>query len=125
MMFAAQQGYETMVVALLAGGAAVNYVKENGSTPSTVAVVKGHVGVVKALLRAGAEVDKTGTTAGLTPLLVAAHGGSVGVVSALLRAGEEAHKADDYGNTPMMVATHGGQRAIMAALTQWGGTRRL
>uniref|UniRef100_A0A7S0SQW8 Ankyrin repeat domain-containing protein n=1 Tax=Mantoniella antarctica TaxID=81844 RepID=A0A7S0SQW8_9CHLO len=122
-MFAAQQGYETIVVALLAGGAAVNYVKENGSTPLTVPVVKGHVGVVKALLRAGAEVDKTGTTA--TPLLVAAHGGSVGVVSALLRAGAEAHKADDYGNTPMMVATHGGQRAIMAALTQMGGTRRL
>ena len=54
-----------------------------------VAVEKGHPGVMRALIMAGADVDKAKTDTGATPCCIAAGNGHVEVLRALVEAGAD------------------------------------
>ena len=91
--FAAENGYEAVVSALLPAGADKNASNTNGATPLFVASEKGHAAVVSALLAAGAD-KKASNANGATPLFVASENGHEAVVSALLAVGAEKNEAD-------------------------------
>lgn len=56
LMYAANQGHDRVVRALLAAGAAIDHRDKQGSTALMHAAQHGHLAVVAALLRAGADV---------------------------------------------------------------------
>ena len=65
----------------------------DGVTPFWMAVLQGHLAVVKVLLRAGANIEQCMIGNGWTPLIVAALCGHAPVVEALLGAGANAGAA--------------------------------
>ena len=65
------------------GGKIINSKPGNGAEPIHAAAENGHVEIVRALLRAGADVEST--SVGVTPLIIAAQHGKVNVVKALLQ----------------------------------------
>ena len=86
LLFAAREGHEAVVSALLSAGADKNAVRQNGAAPLYIAAENGHEAVVSALLAAGADKNAA-MHDGRTPLFAAAEKGHVAVVSALLAAG--------------------------------------
>ncbi len=96
---AAQDGDLPTVQALLAQGADVNAVNENGSTALHFAADKGRTEVVRFLLDRGANVNAK-SQSGSTPLLLAAQAGSLEVVRLLLDRGAEVNveTGADKGN---------------------------
>ena len=80
---------------------------------------EGNEGVVRALLRAGADV-RAATRNGTTALLVAAREGHEGVVRDLLRAGADVRAATDNGTTALLVAAGRGHRGVVNALLDDG-----
>ena len=75
-------------------------------TPLTTASFFGNVEVVRALLEAGADVNKSSTDNEYshTPLSWASSEGRVEVVRALLEAGADVNKRNSYGRTPLYLA---------------------
>ena len=61
----------------------------------------GHEAMVKALIAAGADVNKVGNQYGGTPLHCAAAYGHEAVVKVLIAAGADVNKAHKYGGTPL------------------------
>ena len=82
---AAEKGDANKVAKFIKKGADVNFSDNVGWTPLFRAAQKGHVEVVKMLLDAGAEIEKT--TSGITPLCWAADSGKTDVVKLLLERG--------------------------------------
>ena len=76
---------------------------DDGATPLFVAAHQGDEGVVRGLVKAGAEVNKAKSN-GTTPLFIAAQSGHVSVVRGLVEAGAEVNKARDDGATPLSIA---------------------
>ena len=68
-----------------------------------MAAWNGHEAVVKALIEAGADVNKARDD-GWTPLYTAASNGHEAVVKALIEAGADVNKADNDGKTPLYMA---------------------
>lgn len=79
-------GYAAMATAVACHGA--DPVDARGRTPLVMAVARGNLEAVRALLRGGADPNHI-TQNGWTPLLVAARDGTPAVVEALLRAGAD------------------------------------
>jgi hypothetical protein len=84
-----------------------------------IAAQEGQETVVRALLEAGADVNKT-LDKGATPLYIAAQNGLEAVVRALMEAGADVNKAMDNGGTPLNVAAQNGHAAIVRALIDLG-----
>ena len=82
---AAEKGDANKVAKFIKKGADVNFSDNVGWTPLYRAAIKGHVEVVKMLLDAGADIEKT--TSGITPLCWAADNGKTEVVKLLLERG--------------------------------------
>jgi ankyrin repeat protein len=75
--------------------------------------------VVKALLQAGADIDKA-TDKGGTPLMMASGQGHGAIVEVLIQAGADIDKVDINGMTAVMAASQNGHSAIVEALIQAG-----
>jgi ankyrin repeat protein len=77
--------------------------------------------VVRALLKAGANLKVT-NRAGRSPLALAAgFNPEPGIVTALLEHGADIHKLDDYGHTPLMLAaTWNSNPAVISSLLSHG-----
>ena len=82
----------------------------------------GYLTIVKGLLDAGADMDKTDDGGG-TPLSGAARLGHTEVVQALLDAGADMDKANDEGETPLYGAAWGGHIKVVQALVDAGADK--
>ena len=91
----------------------------HGYTALTWACDKGYLEIVKCLLAAGADKDKTDMY-GSTPLIGAARGGHVETVQLLLSTGADKDKADNIGSTPLIYAADGDHHEIVQLLQQAG-----
>jgi hypothetical protein len=80
-----------------------------------VASWRGHVGVVAALLAAGADVDAPGAD-GSSSLTEAACNGHLETVQALVAAGADINRRDDNGGSAASYAIRGGCEAVAAYL---------
>ncbi len=101
--WAARDGNEDMVNALLTASADVNGVCTQGATALFFASQEGHLPVVKMLLSRGADVNLADRI-GMTALSTAADMGCFGVVEALVRSGADVNAADFKGRTALHLA---------------------
>ena len=100
-------------------GPYVNRANESGQTPLIVAARDGHEGIVKVLLKAGADANKANTV-DWTPLALAAKYGHEAIARALLAAGADVNKANDEGATAVILAAQEGHEAVVRALLEGG-----
>ncbi len=117
---AAQYGKLKSVEALLALGA--NHDTPLGGaayTPLMLAVAGGHPEVVKTLIRAGAEVDKS-NRGGVTALMIAAARNQPQCAELLLQAGASAEAKSEDGRTALSVARSSDNAAIVKLLEHHG-----
>ena len=97
----------------------------------------GHAAVVKALIEAGADVNKPASPQSVeaygtldnvvhnvTPMYAAAHEGHTHVVMELIKAGADVNQACSVGFTPLYVAAQSGYDGIVAVLIQAGADVR-
>ena len=114
---AAWQGHTDIVLALLAGGAKINYSSPNGETPLSLAVSLNHLETVNELLKHGAVVGRIndgGTP--LEPLInIAAQKGYEDMALKLLAVSKKAPPTFN-GKTPLMWAAQKKQPRLLSAL---------
>ena len=97
---------------LIADGADIDELADNGASPLFFAALAGKVAAINVLVEAGASVDLRRQKR-MTPLHAAADNGHVGVIEALVNAGAKANVADRYGVTPLhLIAKHGHVESI-------------
>ena len=86
-----------------------------------IAAEIGHEAIVRALIEAGADVNKAiNNDIGVTPLHVAAHNGHETVVRALIEAGADVNQTSNECATPLYVAAHEGNETVVRALIGLG-----
>ncbi|MCX6929680.1 MAG: ankyrin repeat domain-containing protein [Verrucomicrobia bacterium] len=112
---------------LLASGADVNGLDQNGRTPLFLAVRQGNVGAVETLLAAGVDLSAADNPNGFTALHAASELDAPAqvvsnVVTRLLRAGAPRDARDKYGGAPLHAAAAAG-RTVMVALLLEAGAR--
>lgn len=90
--------------------AEANVADEKGNTPLHLAVYKGNVAAVEALVAAGATVD-VGNRLGFTPLMDAVRTGDAKVVALLVAKGADPFRAAKNGDTPFKFAADLERRA--------------
>ncbi len=105
------------VVTFLLGVPGMNLVvrDSNGNSALHYAAIRGHGGMVRMLIEAGAEVDVVNDR-GRTPLHEAASAGNARAVDLLLQAQARADMRDHEGDTPMDLACIHGSRKTIALL---------
>ena len=91
----------------------------DGETGLMHSTANGHTETVKALLRAGADVD-TRDSNGVTALLVAAAQGHTDIVRLLLDRGPKVNGGAYLGSTALMMAAREGHTDIVRALVDAG-----
>ncbi|CAJ1373916.1 unnamed protein product [Effrenium voratum] len=119
---AAEQGHVDVARCLLAAGADVNKVDENGRTAMYAAALNGHQDVVREFLEAGADKDHTDNE-GQTPLQIAATCRHVGAVRCLLRARALVNRVDRGGCTPLHHAAREGHPEVVQCLLAAGAEK--
>jgi hypothetical protein len=88
-----------------------------------LAAFNGRADVARALIHAGADIDKAADD-GATPLYVASQNGHVEVVRALVEGGADIDKAKDGGYTPLYIASEKGHVDVVRALMEGRGRHR-
>ena len=128
LIWAAEEGYDDVIVVLLAAGADVNMDRsdphDTGSTPLLIAAENGHDGCVARLLGAGADVDRPHRRIlgpdgwdDWTPLFIAAENGHESCVAQLLEAGADVERGClASGATPLKTAAKEGCDGCLARL---------
>jgi ankyrin repeat protein len=109
---------------LLAAALFVTVARASGDGPLARAVKAGDLQAVRALLKAGADVNARSGD-GATPLLWAAHRSSLDIARALVEAGAAADAANDYGVTPLLQASRTGDAAMVDLLLRSGANPSL
>uniref|UniRef100_A0A2A4JA58 Protein fem-1 homolog B n=1 Tax=Heliothis virescens TaxID=7102 RepID=A0A2A4JA58_HELVI len=90
-----------------------------GATALWCAAGAGHLGIVKRLVRAGANVNHATKTLS-TPLRAACFDGRLDIVKYLVRHGADIHKANKYNNTCLMIAAYKGHLDVVQFLLDSG-----
>ena len=114
LMLAALRGEESLVVKLVARGAAVNKI---GWTPLHYAATGGHLRVLAFLLGAHADVNAESPN-GTTPLMMAAMYGNSESVKLLLESGAEAYPRNDHGLSASDFAERAGRLDSLRLIEQ-------
>ena len=97
---------------------------EYGSVALHKACAYGHLECAKALLGAGADINKQANY-GSTPLIVAAYNGKIQVVEALLNAGADKAVKKENGKTALDLAQQANYPAIVKLLRPRGVFSRI
>lgn len=92
-----------IVKVLIAAGAEIDAIDQNGSIPLKIAVCKDAPDVVKALIKAGANLQVQDNF-GSTPLHLAVFSESAAIVQLLIDAKVDVNTKDRVGNTPLHLA---------------------
>ena len=121
---AAVSGQPECVQLLLDAGALPD-VNIDGQTPLVAAVRRGHVGVVRALVAAGVNVNKASRVTRSTALHWAAANGDRDCLTLLMDAGARLEVRMDSGRTPLMVAARCGREEIVVELLRAGNQRAM
>ena len=120
LMEAAQEGYETLVEYLIASGAKVTNVANNGDTALDLAAENGHTKICQALLAAGAKLEHR-SEGGRTPLMRAARQGHEHTVDFLIKAGADVNLySENNEHTVLSFACQNGQLSVVQRLIQAG-----
>ena len=82
-----------------------------------IATESGHEAVVRALIKADADVNKAADDS-VTPLIFAAQKGHEVTVRALIKAGADVNKAIDDGTTPLYIAAREGHEASVRTMIE-------
>ncbi|XP_013187605.1 protein fem-1 homolog B isoform X1 [Amyelois transitella] len=90
-----------------------------GATALWCAAGAGHLGIVKRLVRGGANVNHATKTLS-TPLRAACFDGRLDIVKYLVRHGADIHKANKYNNTCLMIAAYKGHFDVVQFLLDSG-----
>ncbi len=114
LMLAALRGQESLVVQLVARGAAVN---KAGWTPLHYAATGGHVRVTAFLIGAHGDVNAESPN-GTTPLMMAAMYGNAETVKLLLESGAEAYPRNDQGFSAEDFAAKAGREDALKLIRQ-------
>jgi len=121
-------GSVEIVELLLSLGAGPNAVDQAGHTPLYAVGNEGGVpgggDVVRALAKAGANLDAQDGVKHCTALHMAARRGNVGVAEALLDCGADMEARDSKGETPLRRAVNCGKTAVAAVLLARGADIR-
>jgi len=122
---ASAHGSPQMVELLLRLGADPNARTAGGHTPLYCAAnehgAAGCGDIVRALVRAGADVDARSDSKRCTPLHMAARRGNTEVAAALLECGADINARDKTGDTPLQRAMNCRKREVAALLASRGG----
>lgn len=116
---AAVSGTEADVSRLLAAGARPDDT-DVVLTPLMSAARRGEVGIMRALIDAGADVNRHDTRNHWTPLLHALHKEQGGAAALLLERGADPNEAGGSGETPLMLAALDNDTATVSALLAHG-----
>lgn len=92
---------------------------DQNTTALFAASLRGHIGAVEMLLRAGA-LRNVLCAEGFTSLMAAAQGGHVEIVRLLLRAGADKDIVGIKGSTALFIAAQNGHSAVVATLIAAG-----
>lgn len=113
---------------LIAAGADVNYVGDDGETPLILAANQGNApDKIALLIHCGADPDwVTACPHGLaaTSLIGAVASGSRQNVVTLLRLGASVDLPDHDGNTPLLIAARSGRLSLVLRLLEAGANPR-
>lgn len=117
---ACTKGDDLMIKKLIVVGVNVNTPYEEGKTPLVQAVYYGHVGAVKTLIAAKANVNHV-TGNGLNILMHACYGGDrTEIVSILLQAGADPTIRSRWGTNTLEYAKHQHRSQIVELLKKQG-----
>ena len=136
--WAAKYGNLPAIRACLESGLDVNQrLTRHKRTALHVAIMFSRAAVMKALIEAGADVNKpsspqsvkqsgkrTGVLHNTTPVYLAAEKGHTHVVMELIKAGADVNQATSEGFTPLYISAYRGHEGIVALLIQAGADVR-
>lgn len=106
---------------LLAEGAPVDTVDEEGNTPLMLAAKIGNPRMLKIVLANEPKINRT-NHAGRTALMIAAENGLAPVVESLLRHGARTGHADGKGNTALTLASKFGHEDVVRLIKRQPAT---
>jgi ankyrin repeat protein len=115
------QDHPADIKALLAQDFDVNTLNANGESALMLAAIKGHTALAEALIKKGADINKTGWT----PLHYAASAAKLDIISLLLENSAYIDAESPNGTTPLMMATMYGTPAAVALLLKEGADPKL
>jgi ankyrin repeat protein len=104
------------LVALLVARAAVNAAANEGFSPLFIAAQKGHVDILKLLIKAEGDVNQVTKEDKVSPLMIASVNGFVEAVELLLSNGADVHLKANKGRTALNIAIHHKHHAVVAVL---------
>jgi len=104
---------------LLAGGAEVDTVDEEGNTPLMLAAKIGNPRMVKIILAHHPEMNRVNND-GFTALMIASEQGQIHIVEKLLESGASVELTNQAGLTAADLAVRNGQPAVADLLRDYG-----
>ena len=113
---AAIEGFNEIVMLLLANNADPNVCDHNGATAIIHACENGHSEIVKLLLQANADPNIAETTIGENALYVASAHGYASIVDLLLKSGADPNFTTSEGATPLHAAADGNHIEVVKAI---------
>ncbi|GAB5365043.1 hypothetical protein AAMO2058_001022500 [Amorphochlora amoebiformis] len=120
--FACREGKEEIAKKLISLGCKVDKMALNGATPTFVAAQSGHLGIVQALLAAGADVK---SPKNVTYPFIACQNGHLDILNLFLDKGADAALPSMNGFSCLYIAAQNGHKNIIERLLELPSTKLL